>query len=493
VTLSLLELLSVLLGPALLGIGLLRLQGVTPRTDRLAFLAWAWIQGSLGLSAILSLWMWCGAPLRAAWLVPVVLALATLAWIVGRRIVPESTPVPESQPVPESARAPRWERGLFAAALVFLLATTADRVLLAANDVLATSDEARIWAAKAKVMFHTGAFGPEFQAELREPEIVAHPDYPPLNPLLQLWVHAHAGEIVHVESRLPLQVFAFVLVLLSASAVRRRARPSVAALFLLCLGTLGRFYTYQVFSDALVAIALLACWDLWQRHQEDGARVWLRLLASTAPLCVWSKNEGLLQVLAFGAALGLAMLLGRVPRPGRGGLARAALLAAPLLVSALYLQGFNAHFGLVNDLVQGGAGPEGSTAPNASQTGGAPGFVGLVRAHAADNVGPILARFSHEVARQPDQTRQFLLLVLVLALCFPRAAFARARCVFTLGLVLALLGYMAVYLGTHWEVELHLKHSAHRLVFHLVPAAGLWVLLFVVEALPRLAARAARA
>ena len=116
---------------------------------------------------------------------------------------------------------------------------------------------------------------------------------------------------------------------------------------------------------------------------------------------------------------------------------------------------------------------------------------GNVREHAADNVGPILSCFTRLVALQPGQTREFPLAFLVLALLFPRFALERRRFAFTLTLALALLGYMAVYLGTHWEVEVHLKHSAHRLVFQLVPAAGLWVLLFVLDALPGLAARRA--
>jgi hypothetical protein len=97
-----------------------------------------------------------------------------------------------------------------------------------------------------------------------------------------------------------------------------------------------------------------------------------------------------------------------------------------------------------------------------------------------------------DLVTQSQLTCYLVLAFLVLVVIGPRSAFGRGRAVFTLGLGLALLGYMAVYLGTHWDVQVHLKHSAHRLVYHLTPAAGLWVCLFVVEALPRLGARGAR-
>lgn len=477
-TLSWLQILSVLLVPLLLGAGLLRLQGVSPRTDPLAYGGWAWLQGCVGLAVLLSAWLWLALPLSAGWIGSSACAVAAVAFALGRR-----------RPVVEpgaSVRHPSWENALFALALACLLLSTVDRILLASADVLVSSDETRIWAAKARILFHSGGFGPAFRAAL-QPEVIAHPDYPPLNPLLQLWVHAHAGELVHVESRLPIQVFALAGILVAASALRRRARPLVAALFLVCIGTLGRFFTYQVFSDALIAIGLFACWDLWQRYEESGALVWLRGLGCTAPMLVWSKNEGTLHVLAFGLALVAAVVTRRVRLPEGRERWRILAWSAPLLASLAYHVWFNAHFGLVNDLVLGG--PE---MGDADDIEAAPGFTGIAAERAAENVRPILTSFAGLIG-QAQLTRYFVLAFLVLAATGPRGAFGRGRLVFTLGLLLALLGYMAVYLGTHWEVEVHLAHSAHRLVYHLTPAAGLWVLLFVVEALPQLSARGARA
>jgi len=469
-----LEVLSVLLVPLALGAACLRFQGIVPRTDRLAYLGWAWLEGSVALAAVLSLWLWLELPLAALWLAPTVLLLAGLGFAFARR-------VPALEPSAPNA-APAWERALFALVVAALLVTTVDRILLASADILVGSDEARIWAAKAKILFNAGGFGPEFRAAMGTPEVIAHPDYPPLNPLLEMWVHAHAGSIVHVESRLPIQAFALAGVLVAASALRRRARPLVAALFLVCIGTIGRFFTYQVFSDALIAIGLLACWDFWQRYEEDGELAWLRALGCTAPLLVWSKNEGSLQVLAFGLALLLALALRRARLPGPAERRRVLVWTLPLVLSIVYLRWFNAHFDLVNDLIQGSA-----EAPDSTGGSNGPGFLELARENAEGNVRPIVTTFANLIA-ETQQTHCLTLLFLVLAVLGARRAFGPGRAVFTLGLLVALLGYMAVYLGTHWEVEVHLKHSAHRLVYQLTPSAGLWVLLFVVEVLPRFAA-----
>jgi hypothetical protein len=376
---------------------------------------------------------------------------------------------------------PRWERLCFAVAIALLLVTTVDRALLASADVLVGSDEAVIWASKAKVLFHTGGFGPEFEAAMQTHVVISHPDYPPLNPLLQLWVHVHAGEVVHVESRLPIQVFGLAGILVAASALSRRARPLVAAAFLVLVGTLGRFFTIQAFSDAMIAITLLACWDLWQRFQEDGQLHWLRMLGVTAPVMVWSKNEGQLHVVVFGLALLVAVLARGVRLPERRDRSRCLAWATPILVSILYAHWFNRHFGLVSYLLREGArGVDPAALQDESR------FLGFSLRNAGHNVLPIVEDFATRIATPSGPARALLLLFFALLVLRPRSAGEGRRLVFTLGLVLALLGYMSVYLVTPWDVEVQLKHSAHRLVYQLAPAAGLWVLLFVVEALPRL-------
>ena len=114
-------------------------------------------------------------------------------------------------------------------------------------------------------------------------------------------------------------------------------------------------------------------------------------------------------------------------------------------------------------------------------------FVALFLENGAQRAGTIAAHFAGLSA---DPSSHYLLLAfLVLTALAPRGAFGRGRMAFTLGLALSLCGYMAVYLGTYWELQRHLETSAHRLIFQLAPAAGLWVVIHVVGALPGLSAR----
>lgn len=464
-SLGVLELASVLGAPLALGVALLRLVGVTRRTDPLAWLGWAWLLGTLALGAVLSLWLWCGAPLAGAWLGPSVLALAGGVFLVARR-VPEQAAAP-------CACEPRWERVLFGAMLAFVLLATLARIQLAPLELVIDGDEASIWSARAKALFVAGDYGAEWRAFLASGRVFDHADYPPLNPLLQTWVFAHAGEILHAENRLPIQVMGLAYVLLAAAALRRRLRGALAALFLAVLASIGLtlFSVTTAFSDLMVAVGVFACLDLWQRHEEDGERRWLVLLGCLAPFLLWSKNEGWMLVLAGAGSIALALLLARARRPV--GLAPWLL---PLLLSGLYLLWFNRHFALANDLLR-----------EQDEQGF---FTAIVRG-APGRLGPVLAHLWWRVSQPP--THLLLPAFLGALLLAPARAFAPGRAAFTLTLLLAALGYVAVYLGTHWDLERHLESSAHRVLFHLMPAAGLWLALHVADVLPELGARRERA
>lgn len=481
-SLTLLQLADVVLAPLALGAALLRAVGVVPRTDPWSWAGWAWLQGTLATALVLSAWAWLGWPLEAIRIAPLLYALAGLVLLFARRV-----PVRTGGAERAATAGARWERVLFAAVVAFLALATVDRIALASLSAVAGSDEAHIWTSKAKVLFESGGFGEAFrEATTRHPTIVSHRDYPPLNPLLQTWVYAHAGRILHVENRLPVQLFTLALLSVLAGAVRRRARPAVGALFVAAAGTLGftAFSMTRAYSDVIVAAVLLVVLDLWDRYERDGGGVWLRCLAGIAPVAVWGKNEGLLLLLAFGTAWCVARLR-RATRPAAGSWGGRVALALPLLLSLAYLGWFNRHFGFQGDLWQGYLRPGHVDDPES-----APNFVQIALRDGRYNAPLVAAHFADLVALRADQTR--LLLFAFLALCAgsPRRMLLGAWSVASGTVLLALLGYMAIYLGTYRELEAHLETSAHRLVYQLLPAAGLCVLLYVVDALPRWAAPA---
>lgn len=461
-SLSPLALASILGVPLVLGAACLRLLGVTRRTDPLAYFGWAWLLGTLALGVVLSGWLWLGAPLAARALVPALLLLAGIAWGVGRRVA-------EFRPEPGACDESRAERALFTAVLVFVLVATAARIQLAPNELVLDGDEAHIWAARAKALYVAGGFGQEYRAFLAAGRVFDHPDYPPLNPLLQTWVFAHAGAILHAENRLPVECMGLAYVLVAAGAVRRRLRAAVAALFLAALASIGLLYfsVTTAFSDLMVAGALFACFDLWQRHEEDGGHAWLALLGCLAPFLLWSKNEGWMLVLAGAGSIVLAGLVRRARVP-RGILP----WLVPLALSGLYLLWFNRHFALTSDVLRGQ---------------GEQGLLTTIVRGGPRRLGQILEHLARRALLPSTQLLlPAFLLVLVLA---PARAFARGRAAFTLTLLAALAGYVVVYLGTHWELQRHLESSAHRVLFQLTPAAGLWLALHVADVLPEYCAR----
>ena len=86
--------------PLLLGALVLAALGVVPRTDRIAYVGWAWMVGAFGTAAVVFVWLWAGMPGPAAW-VPSggALLLGGVVWFVGRRrgvVLLEPAPTPGS-------------------------------------------------------------------------------------------------------------------------------------------------------------------------------------------------------------------------------------------------------------------------------------------------------------------------------------------------------------------------------------------------------------
>ena len=74
-TLPWVQLLPLLLVPLLVGAGLLRALGIGYRTDRLAFVGWAWLTGSLASAALTLAWLLADKPMDGRWLLPVAVKL----------------------------------------------------------------------------------------------------------------------------------------------------------------------------------------------------------------------------------------------------------------------------------------------------------------------------------------------------------------------------------------------------------------------------------
>src|SRR5262249_13190079 len=131
--------------PLALRSSILRALGLGWRTDRVAYLGWAWLAGALSTGALEALRLATGLGSPG----PVV-ALA-LGLAVALRFLARRTPVLEDA-APEHAAA-GWERAFFALALALALVVTLQRIVGSSLIVILDDDDANTWALPAKTIY----------------------------------------------------------------------------------------------------------------------------------------------------------------------------------------------------------------------------------------------------------------------------------------------------------------------------------------------------
>ena len=447
----------VVLVPLLLGVSVARALGLRWTVDRLGFLAWSWVAGTLSTALVLFAWLWFALP--PPWLLDGVLLLVAAGLHRRTRSI---RPLAAAAPVPSA----RWEERLFRSVVAFALVVTALRIAMATGEVVHRADEATFWSFHAKVVFESGGFTPAYEA-MSTSQVMRHPDYPLFNPMLQVWTYLHFDRITHVANRVPIQLFSVAVILALASALRRATRAWVAAAVLLIhLGTgYAGIWTQRAHSDVLVGLGALLLLDGWLRHHSapgpgnSGSR--LSLLG--ACLCLWGKNEGQLVLAGWVAALGVAWLSrlrGRdgLPRPKKAWLA----FAAPLVFLALNV-GFNARYDYRSDVLTGEDAPTGKD-------------VFTVLAEEGPARVPVVAEyFWSRILASPLHSGYVLLAFLVLVALAPRRIWKSPLGVPALATLVFLLGIFLVFVGTGRGLETHLKTAAARVLFQCVPATFLWV------------------
>jgi hypothetical protein len=217
------------------------------------------------------------------------------------------------------------------------------------------SDELKIWAAKAHVLFGASGTDADVVDGLRgrltvdgRPSSdlpVAHADYPWLASLLQCWMHGFAGEIAHVTPRLPLQFAGACALLAWVECVRRCGAPVWFAAPLVLTSVVRAEFRVHLGMAAAESLVLVGCVLLLlargrSRTTERGITAIALLVLATG------KNEGV--------ALVACWSLLEVVFAGRCSLgARISRLvpALPAIAAVGVWWTFNRHAGLSNDLV----------------------------------------------------------------------------------------------------------------------------------------------
>jgi len=289
---------------------------------------------------------------------------------------------------------------------------------------------------------------------------ISNPDYPCLNPLLQVSAFAAAGRVLHTESRLPLQAFGIVLVLLLAGGVAARTRQWLAiAAVVACAGTLGTGAATSAYADTLMACTLLATVDALVRWRDEGDPAWWRIACIAASTMVASKSEGLMLVALvgfFGGATSWSWYRQRRPLRRR----EFAWLLLPIAV-VLAGQAFNAAHDLRNAMM----------AANAAGSGPLDRLISQF----AEQAPVVLGEFGRMLV-DPAPHRLLPALCIVAGLV---AALSGGRCflqspaAFVVGCVVGGLGgYMTVIVSSPLDVLWQVHTGGLRVVEHLVPLAA---------------------
>jgi len=445
--------------PLLLGAAAAEALGIARREDGLAWSAWSLALGC-GLLGALVFVAWVSPLTIPAGAVAVVLASlvgsAALSGAARRRAAPRAPVAATSA----WTRAARGERALFWLALTLVLACAFDLILDSSARAACTGDEGHIWSAKAKAMLIAGGPGDGFAALLsrhganHHEWAVAHADYPLLNPLLQMWTFQLTGSFAVAAGRVCVQMFALAGLLALSAGLRRHARPALAAALLVLVASAEPFrdgLSNACGDGMLVASTALAC-EAWLRARTDSTARPRAVVAWGAALALgaWTKNEGVLIALAFGAA---ALVTARGERR------RVALALLPAAGVAAFTFAFNAAHGLSNDLIVERGEP----------------FWTRAFEHAGERAVPVADYLAREVLLDSSASRLLWLAIALSAVALARLPRTGALLAPALACAAVLAGYAFVFLGTPWEPAYHLRTAAARIAFHVLPAGAIWL------------------
>ncbi|HLH00701.1 MAG TPA: hypothetical protein VKX49_30625 [Bryobacteraceae bacterium] len=382
----------------------------------------------------------------------------------------------ELSPAP-GARIPRYLIVLVGAAALLGLVLF---VTHSANKPHGEWDAWAIWNLRARFLYRSGELWKNaFSAQLSW----SHPDYPLLLPgLVALcWTLSSESTLVPIAIAF-LFTFATAGLLISALAVLRgRAQALIAGALLLATVEFVEVGAMQ-YADVPLSFYILATIVLLclQDRYPDNARFSI-LAGLTAGFAAWTKNEGLLFVIAVVLARAVALIRFRsVPRLVRQAGSVAAGLVFPLAVVAL----FKLRFAPPNDLAS--ARPADMIA-HASNVGR---WIAVLQGFGKE------ALFFGQMAVEGELVRGFLIPIALVLLLYwflirfrveERDRSAVATAALTVGLMLA--GDFLVYLLLPNDVGWQMSTSLDRIFLQLWPA-GLFAFFMAANA-PELVAKAA--
>ena len=354
-------------------------------------------------------------------------------------------------------------RTIFEKALIAMIALLiAYAFLMAMVRPIESYDSVAIWSMKAKILYLTRPVPSGFFTALKAKFAGAHPDYPLLVPLSEVWFYIFRNNFndLLVKVIFPLNFTAF-LALFYAFLKKALSNRTLALTFTFMLSSIRQFSNYATngYADLQMAVyaslTFLALY-LWIRDKGDA---YLLVAFFSCVFAFWTKNEGAVVLLGFILVLALH-IFGKIKnsKSAIGGYRNAIVAAAILGILLMAWSLFKVKMGLQNDIV------------NAQ----------VFTRYSISNAFGRLAAIFYEYQRQAFGIKYWNLawVLFILASVFgSRKLFSEERRYVTIPIFFILLCYTVIYLITPQDLVWHLRKSASRLLIHILPLALFYVAL----------------
>ena len=279
-----------------------------------------------------------------------------------------------------------------------------------------------------------------------------HADYPLLIPLnvSGAW-NTLGGEIMRAPQAHGAYMYIGILCLLMGAVARVRTKGQSLLAGLVLLGTPAFIYEApREAADLTLSFFMLGTTIMFFLYQREEKNILLSLAGFSCGLAAWTKNEGLLFLLAASAVCALLAYRRRSPKV----IVNFAIGLAFPLVNALYFKLFLAPS---NDLFA-----------NANRTT----LLGLLAD--TERYKLIFAEFVDHIVwfgRAHLSILALLVIYILIVKLDARQQDKNARLIGGLLLAIQFIGYFAIYLVTPHDLDWHLRTSLGRLIMHLYPAA----------------------
>ncbi len=338
---------------------------------------------------------------------------------------------------------------LFAITAALLAFVIAYAFFMALIKPMESYDAVAIWALKAKVIFLDRTISPGFFTAMGTKFQGAHPDYPLLLPLAEVWFYTFINNFNDhfVKVLFPLNFLAFLAVFY-AFLKKALSNRLFAVIFTFILASIRQFSNYAAngYADMQMAIyaslTFLALY-LWIKEKKQ-TYLWTAFFSCA--FAIWTKNEGAVVFLGF-ILIAVIHIFTQIKNK-KSGIIPIAALSILFISWVLFKASINVH----NDVVNAGT------------------FVKYDISGIFGRLGAILYEYQRQIFGVKYWNLIWIAFIL-LAVSGWKELFSEEYRYLTVPVFFILLCYTAIYFITPQDILWHLRTSASRLFIHFLPLA----------------------